>query len=78
MQKAKLRNHDNKQTLDIPEEFRFKGDSVNITRMGKAVILYPEEEPWDILWDSLDKFTPDFMAEGREQPMVHEREDPFA
>ncbi len=40
--------------------------------MGDAVILLPFPHTWDVLFDSLDHFTDDFMAE-REQPAQQER-----
>ncbi len=78
MQKAKLFTNGRSQAVRLPREFRFKGDAVNIRRVGKAVVLFPEEESWDMLYDALERFTPDFMADGRNQPHSQEREDPFA
>ncbi len=78
MQKAKLFTNGRSQAVRLPKEFRFKGDSVNIRRVGKAVVLFSDEESWDILFDALEHFTPDFMADGRNQPDIQEREDPFA
>lgn len=78
MQKAKLFTNGRSQAVRLPREFRFKGDAVNIRRVGRAVVLFPEDESWDMLYDALEQFTPDFMADGRNQPRSQEREEPFA
>ncbi|MCC8181061.1 MAG: antitoxin [Planctomycetes bacterium] len=75
MQKAKLFNNGRSQAVRLPKKFRFEGDSVTIRRIGKAVLLMPENESWDLLFDSLDCFSDDFMAEGRKQPQMQEREE---
>lgn len=77
MQKAKLFNNGRSQAVRLPKEFRFKGDAVNIRRVGKAVILFPEESSWDMLYEALEQFTPDFMVDGRNQPQNQNREEPF-
>ena len=76
MQKAKLFTNGRSQAVRLPKEFRFKGDAVTIRRVGKAVVLFPEDESWDTLFDALEQFTPDFMADGRNQPQSQEREEP--
>ena len=38
-----------------------------------VVILIPVKGSWDSLMESLDKFSPDFMAE-RKQPRTQKRE----
>lgn len=77
MQKAKLFNNGRSQAVRLPKEFRFKGTAVNIRRVGKAVVLFPVDDPWETLYKALDDFTPDFMADGRNQPQHQVREDPF-
>ena len=67
MQQAKLLQKGQNQIVLLPKEFRFEGDSVAIKRLGKAVVLLPNNEPWDTLFDSLAQFSPDFMDE-RNQP----------
>lgn len=73
MQQAKLFQNGQSQAVRLPKDFRFDGDRVNIKRVGKAVVLLPHNEPWEILFDSLEQFTSDFMEE-RRQPAVEERE----
>ncbi|MDO8455203.1 MAG: hypothetical protein Q7S59_11580, partial [Sulfurimonas sp.] len=42
-------------------------DEVFIAKEGDAVILFPEGSKFNILFDSLEKFSDDFMSQ-REQP----------
>ncbi len=47
-----------------------------IKRIGNAAILFPTDDPWKPLFDSLNKFSDDFMVT-REQPVLQESEDIF-
>jgi antitoxin VapB len=51
----------------LPKEYRFNGDRVLIKKAGNAVVLLPEKGSWMPLFESLSKFSEDFM-ESREQP----------
>ena len=73
MQIAKLFKNGQSQAVRLPREFRFEGDSVNIKRVGNAVVLLPQNEPWGTLFDALEQFSPDFMDE-RQQPKQQVRE----
>ena len=73
MQEAKLFQNGQSQAVRLPKEFRFKGDSVSIKRMGRAVVILPHDEPWETLFDALEQFSPDFM-EDRNQPPLEQRE----
>ncbi len=76
METAKLFYNGKSQAVRLPKDFRFDGDRVFIKKMGDAVVLLPYEEPWQVLLDSLQRFSDDFMEE-RQQPPVQVREDPF-
>jgi len=76
MQTAKLFRNGQSQAVRLPKEFRFEGDQVYIKRMGNGVLLLPQSAAWDLLFESLDEFSDDFMAE-REQPPQQEREAMF-
>jgi antitoxin VapB len=73
MQQAKLFQNGQSQAVRLPKEFRFEGDKVSIKRMGRAVILLPADNPWDILFEATQEFSADFMEE-RVQPPLQERE----
>ncbi len=76
MDEAKLFQNGKSQAVRLPKAYRFKGDKVYIKRLGNAVLLIPEDAPWQSLIDSLGLFTDDFMAE-REQSETQHRESAF-
>ncbi len=76
MKTAKLFQNGQSQAVRLPKEFRFEGDEVIIKRSGNAVILLPANHSWDVLVNSLDKFSDDFMTD-RAQPEQQVREDLF-
>jgi antitoxin VapB len=76
MQTANLFLIGQSQAVHLPKEFHFEGEQVSIKRMGNAVILLPLQDPWSSLFNSLSKFSEDFMKT-REQPKQQDREDIF-
>ena len=72
MRTAKLFKNGQSQAVRLPREFRFDGKEVTIRRHGSAVILEPVAEDWRWLDEIAGQFSPDFMAEGREQPALPE------
>jgi antitoxin VapB len=76
MRTAKLFKNGGSQAVRLPKEFRFEGSRVFIKKVGDAVVLLPRQDSWDVLFDSLDQFTDDFM-EVRDQPEQQAREGLF-
>ena len=76
MKVAKLFKNGQSQAVRLPKEFRFEGTQVYIKRVGNAVLLLPEQDSWQLLFDSLNQFSDDFM-ESREQPQQQNREELF-
>ncbi len=76
MDTAKLFMNGRSQAVRLPKDFRFDGDQVYIKKVGNAVILIPYQAPWNMLVDSLQLFSADFM-EKYEQPPIQDREDLF-
>ena len=76
MRTAKLFKNGQSQAVRLPLEFRFEGTQVYIKRMGNAVLLLPEQDTWEMLFDSLGLFSDDFM-EVRDQPEQQVRETLF-
>jgi antitoxin VapB len=74
MKTAKIFINGRSQAVRLPKEFRFSGDDVFIKKIGKMVILYPKDDPWAPLVNSLDQFTDDFM-ETRDQSSQDSREN---
>ncbi len=67
------------QAARLPKDFRFSVDVVEITREGDAVILRPKADAagrWTSLSAAVNSgFSPDFTADGREQPDEQHRLD---
>jgi antitoxin VapB len=76
MRTAKLFKNGGSQAVRLPKEFRFEGSRVFIRKMGDAVVLLPHQDSWDVLFDSLEQFTDDFMVT-RDQPASQVREGLF-
>ena len=76
MKVAKLFKNGQSQAVRLPKEFRFEGTQVYIKRVGNAVLLLPEQDSWQLLFDSLNQFSDDFM-DSREQPQQQNREELF-
>jgi antitoxin VapB len=74
MDTAKLFRNGQSQAVRLPKAYRFEGDRVVIKRLGNAVVLMPFEDPWRILEEALEGFTPDFMK-NRRQPRRAQRRD---
>ena len=77
MQTARIFQNGASQAVRIPKEFRFEGKVVEIKKIGNNLILRPIPDSWDSLFNSLDKFTDDFMPEGREQPKQQAERETF-
>lgn len=59
------------QAVRLPKEFRMDGAEVRIRKQGAAVVLEPVTTDWTWLDAIEGKFSRDFFAEGRKQP-VHQ------
>ncbi|GGJ00709.1 antitoxin [Alicyclobacillus cellulosilyticus] len=76
MQRAKIFQSGRSQAVRLPKEFRFQGTEVFVKRVGKAVVLFPADDAWDVLAESLKMFSDDYMCR-REQPTHSPREELF-
>jgi len=76
MKTAKLFKNGRSQAVRLPKEFRFEGTQVFIKRVGNTVVLIPDQDSWQTLFDSLGQFSEDFM-ESRNQPEQQVRESLF-
>jgi antitoxin VapB len=77
VKRAKVFKSGNSQAVRIPREFHLDDDEVEIRRRGRTLVLQPRKRSWAPLFESLDKFTDDFMAEGRKQPKLQKRRRTF-
>lgn len=73
MKTAKIFKNGQSQAVRLPKEFRFSDSEVFIKKTGNIVQLIPRTDSWNSLFESLNEFSPDFMAE-RTQPDLEERE----
>ncbi len=78
MKTAKIFRSGNSQAVRIPKEFQMQGDEVEIERKGEVLLLRPKKRSWDAFNESLQKFTDDFMSEGRTQGRVQKRDRVFS
>lgn len=65
---AKLFTHGRSQAVRLPNDVRFGGEEVRVTRVGDKVILEPLESagmPWALIDQTGDS---PFMPDGRQQP----------
>ncbi|MBA5867851.1 MAG: AbrB/MazE/SpoVT family DNA-binding domain-containing protein [Nitrospira sp. CR1.3] len=76
--KTKLFMSGNSQAVRIPREFQLEGDEVEIQRRGNALVIRPKKQTWQPFTESLARFTPDFMEEGRVQPPPQKRKRTYA
>ena len=78
MKTAKIFRSGNSQAVRIPKEFQLEGDEVEIQKKGSSLVLRPKKQSWSSLIESLDKFSEDFMANGRKQPPIQKRKTLFS
>ena len=77
MKTAKIFKNGQSQAVRIPKEFRFKGNEVMVKKIGNAVVLLPKESSWDNLFNSLNKFSDDFMEDRNQPTAQQERKELF-
>jgi antitoxin VapB len=77
MRTTKIFRSGNSQAVRIPKEFQLEGDEVEIQRRGSTLVLRPKRSSWTALTESLEKFTDDFMKDGRNQPPLQKRKRAF-
>ena len=61
----KIQDNGNSQAVRIPKEYRFEQDEVCISKIGSAVIIYPQKDRFAVLMESLAEFTADYLEDGR-------------
>lgn len=77
MKTAKIFRSGNSQAVRIPKEFQLQGSEVEIVKSGSSLVLRPCKKSWAPLFQSLNKFTDDFMKNGRKQPRIQKRRKAF-
>jgi antitoxin VapB len=59
-----------RQTVRMPKKFQIEADGVEIVKRRTSLLLRPKGKSWQAFFESLEKFTDDFMKSGRKQPRV--------
>jgi antitoxin VapB len=77
MKTAKIFRSGNSQSVRIPKEFQLEGSEVEIVKKGTSPGASPCRRSWAPLFDSLDKFSDDFMKAGRKQLRLEKRKNSF-
>jgi len=72
---AKIFANGRSQAVRLPQEFRFSGTQVRVSRHGHGVLLEPLASTLDAWFAELDRFQEPFMADGRCQPVAAARSD---
>lgn len=73
MQSAKLFVNGGSQAVRLPRDCQFQGTDVLVRRIGDAVLLVPRDKAWETFLAGLESFSPDFMADGRDQGVAERR-----
>ena len=58
----------NSQAVRIPNDLRLPDGDLRIEKIGGAILLIPKNDPWKLFDESLNGFSDDFLADGRNQP----------
>ena len=77
MQTTKIFANGNSQAIRIPKEYRFEDDEVIINRVGSAIIIYQRNDRLDVLMESLNGFTDDFLQDGRPSQLTQAERTSF-
>jgi len=73
MDTAKLFLTGRSQAVRLPKEYRFRGNEMVVKHFGNGVLLFPIDDPWQMLEAGLEAFEPGFVL-SREQPEQQTRD----
>ncbi len=76
METVKIFQSGNSQAIRLPKKYRFEGKEALISKVGNAIIIFPQQDGWKSFFADLELFSDDFMIE-RNQPKGQDREDMF-
>jgi antitoxin VapB len=75
MQTVNLIRDGSNQSIVLPNAYQFEGESVFIQKVGHTVLLLPIAERFEVFLRGIQRFSDDFMEEGRLQSDNQERDD---
>jgi antitoxin VapB len=73
MQTTKVFKSGNSQAIRIPKEYQVDVEELIINKIGNTIVLFPQNDPWELFKKGLTEFTEDYFIEGRNQPEVQKR-----
>jgi antitoxin VapB len=71
---AKVFKSGKNQAIRLPEEFTTNETQFYIRKIGSSILLTPKAHSWETVEESLSEFSEDFLAEGRNQPPIQQRD----
>ena len=74
---TKIFNNGNSQAIRIPKEYRFEENEVFISKIGSALVIYPHNDRFAVLMESLHEFTDDFLEDGRPTELLQNERETF-
>ena len=75
MMTAKIFENGGSQAVRLPKEYRFDSNEVSVNKIGNIVLLSPKLDKWESVLQAIDMFSDDYMADGRADQKVQEREE---
>ena len=75
MMTAKIFENGGSQAVRLPKEYRFDSNEVSVNKIGNIVLLSPKLDKWKSVLQAIDMFSEDYMADGRADQKVQEREE---
>ena len=75
MMTAKIFENGGSQAVRLPKEYRFDSNEVSVNKIGNIVLLSPKLDKWESVLQAIDMFSEDYMADGREDRKVQDREE---
>jgi len=72
VQTAKVFQNGRSQAIRLPKEFRVKTDEVYLKKTPEGFLVITRD-PWELFREGIAMLSHDFMAGGRKQPKVEQR-----
>jgi antitoxin VapB len=72
MHVARVFKNGRSQAIRLPKEFRVEGSEVYLKKTADGFLVIPRD-PWDIFREGVEALSDDFMAGGRQQPVLETR-----
>ena len=73
MKKIKIIKITDEVQVTLPDEYKFNYKELTAHKIGNVILLTPKVNNFDLLIESLDMFSKDFMSEGRCQGLLDGR-----